>query len=89
VVTDVGDSALLVDETGRSVPFGNVGELAEAILHMVEIGEERRRQLGARAHARIAEVFSLDRMVQQYTALYEWAGASRTPVHPETEACAG
>lgn len=89
VVTDVGDSALLVDETGRSVPFGNVGDLAKAIRHMVEIGDERRRQLGARAHARIAEVFSVDRMVQQYTALYEWAGASRTPAHPGAEACAG
>jgi glycosyltransferase involved in cell wall biosynthesis len=89
VVTDVGDSAFLVGETGRSVSFGNVVELAEAIRNMVEIGDERRRQLGARAHARIAENFSLDRMVQQYTALYEWAGGSRTPAQPGAAACAG
>jgi glycosyltransferase involved in cell wall biosynthesis len=89
VVTNVGDSAFLVGDTGRSVSFGNVDELAEAIRHLVEIGHERRRQLGARAHARIAEHFSLDRMVQRYTALYEWADASRTPTRPGAAACAG
>jgi glycosyltransferase involved in cell wall biosynthesis len=79
IVTNVGDSAFLVGETGKVVAFGDVDELAEAMCHMVSIGDERRRQLGALAHARIAEHFSLERMIDDYIALYEWADATRTP----------
>jgi glycosyltransferase involved in cell wall biosynthesis len=79
IVTNVGDSAFLVGDTGKVVTFGDVGELAQAICHMVSIGDERRRQLGALAHARIAEHFSLERMIGEYRALYEWAEATRAP----------
>jgi glycosyltransferase involved in cell wall biosynthesis len=88
IVTNVGDSAFLVGETGKVVEFGDVGELAQAICHMASIGDERRRKLGALAHARIAEHFSLGRMIDEYQALYEWADATRAALR-RSATCAG
>ena len=87
IVTNVGDSAFLVGETGRVVSFGDVDELATAICHVASIGPDGRRRLGELAHARIAKHFSLERMIDEYIALYEWAGATRAP-GPRSATCA-
>jgi glycosyltransferase involved in cell wall biosynthesis len=55
---------------------------------MASIGDERRRKLGALAHARIAEHFSLGRMIDEYQALYEWADATRAALR-RSATCAG
>lgn len=77
VVTTVGDSATLVAETGICVSTGNPEALAESLLRMLALPETERALLGQKARQRIIENFGLQKMVNDYTALYERLG--RTP----------
>jgi glycosyltransferase involved in cell wall biosynthesis len=76
-VTDVGDSARIVADTGAVVPPCDAPALARAIRDLVELDADSRQALGARARARIVQHFSLDAIVQQYEELY-------TRVHAES-----
>jgi glycosyltransferase involved in cell wall biosynthesis len=81
VVTDVGDSALIVGETGKVVPPERPDLLAHACLQLAQAGREERARLGSEARTRITEHFSLTRMVSRYEDLY--SGVRRgTPVRP-------
>jgi glycosyltransferase involved in cell wall biosynthesis len=77
VVTTVGDSAILVAETGIGVSPGNPEALAESILRMLELPKTERNRLGQKARQRIADNFSLQKMVNEYSALY--TRLSQTP----------
>ncbi len=70
VVTDVGDSASIVAETGIAVPPRDSEALAAAIERMLDFGAERRRELGAAARRRIEEKFSLGAVARMYEALW-------------------
>lgn len=70
VATDVGDAAFIMGETGKVVVPGDAAALAGALLHMIELGGEARRELGRRAREIIIERFSLDAVVRRYEALY-------------------
>lgn len=70
VVTDVGDSARMVADTGRVVPPRDPEALAGAWGELLALGGEGRRELGQKARRRVREEFSLDRTVSQYEALY-------------------
>lgn len=70
VVTDVGDSAWIVGETGKVVPPKDPEKLAQVWQEMIELGQEKRSQLGTLARQRIIENFSLDAIVEQYEELY-------------------
>ena len=71
VVTDVGDSAWIVGDTGRVVPPRNPEALAKAWQELVDLGAEGRAALGTAARARAVACFSLDFVVAQYEQLYE------------------
>jgi glycosyltransferase involved in cell wall biosynthesis len=71
VVTDVGDSAWLVGDTGRVVPPGDPIALAGAWRDLIRMGEDRRRSVGEAARRRIVEGFSIDVMVRRYETVYE------------------
>ncbi len=71
VVTDVGDSAFIVGDTGRVVQRRNPQALADAWSKLISLDAGQRRELGLRARRRICENFSLDAVVRQYEALYE------------------
>ena len=71
VVTDVGDSAYLVDDTGISVPPGNPESLAQAILQVLKQSEAQRSILGEKARQRIGENFSIKKMTRAYRDLYK------------------
>jgi glycosyltransferase involved in cell wall biosynthesis len=71
VVTDVGDSARIVDNTGYVVPPRDPQALAQAWQKMIELGSEGRNSLGEAARKRIIENFGLDFVVSQYENLYE------------------
>lgn len=71
VVTDVGDAAAIVGETGRIVPPRDPVALASALRDMVDLDEGRRRQLGAAARGRIMENFNLPRIAARYQEVYE------------------
>ena len=71
VVTDVGDSALIVGQTGRVVPPQNPQELANALRELVELGRKGRTRLGIAARGRIQEHFDLPDIVTRYQNLYQ------------------
>ena len=71
VVTDVGDSARIVGQTGMVVPPRNPAALAEAWCKMVDLGREGRSQLGMAARQRIKEQFDLPQIVAQYECLFQ------------------
>jgi glycosyltransferase involved in cell wall biosynthesis len=71
VVTDVGDSAWLVGDSGMVVPPRNHEALYEAWLKMIEMGSEKRRVLGEKARKRIEDHFSIQMIVKKYEQLYE------------------
>jgi len=73
VVTDVGDSAWLVGNTGRVVPPRNSEALASAWQELLVLNSESRNALGDAARTRIIDNFSLDFVVDQYESLYESA----------------
>lgn len=70
VVTDVGDSAFIVGDTGRVVPPRQPERLAEALNWVIELGAEGRSQLGAKARRRIQENFDLSVIGDRYAELY-------------------
>jgi glycosyltransferase involved in cell wall biosynthesis len=70
VVTDVGDSALIVGETGKVVAPGEPEALAEAWRGLIEAGPEVRRRLGMAARRRVQQYFGLPAVVERYQAIY-------------------
>jgi glycosyltransferase involved in cell wall biosynthesis len=71
VVTDVGDSAVLVASTGRVVPPGDAPALARAWHDLIESGPEHRAVLGWAARHRMEECFELRTVVRRYEQLYQ------------------
>ena len=70
VVTDVGDSARIVGDTGRVAPPRDPEALAAALLDLLAMSPERRRELGGAAQRRIADHFSLSIAVERYERLW-------------------
>lgn len=70
VVTDVGDSALIVDKTGSVVAPGDADALAEAWWKLIEVGPGARQQLGMAARHRVQQHFSLPVIVDRHQAIY-------------------
>lgn len=83
VVTDVGDAAWIVGDTGRVVPVRDSHSLAHAWAEMVALGAEGRAALGRAALARACELFPVKAIVRRYETLYEAVLAGR-----ESEAAA-
>ncbi|HEY1600020.1 MAG TPA: glycosyltransferase [Pirellulales bacterium] len=76
-VTDVGDSALLVGDTGRVVPPRNAAALAQACLELLQQAPGEQQKIQQRCRRHIVEHFSFDRMVSQHFALWsEVAGGT-------------
>jgi glycosyltransferase involved in cell wall biosynthesis len=73
VVTDVGDSAYLVGDTGILVPPSNPKALAEGWETMLASDICGRRKIGERGRGRVKELFSLDRVIDRYSRLYSEA----------------
>jgi len=71
VVTDVGDSAYIVGETGYVVPPKAPHLLAASWAEMLTLSQEVRWKQGNRAQKRVAEKFSLTNIVKRYESLYE------------------
>lgn len=70
VVTNVGDSALIVGDTGRVVPPKNPKALAMAWKYLIETGSKKRLLLGKAARARIRNNFSIENIAMRYTNQY-------------------
>lgn len=71
VVTDVGDSAKIVGDTGRVVQANNMDSLGENILDILKMSPKNRRGLGRRARARIKANFEIKQVSQVYENFYK------------------
>lgn len=69
-VTDVGDSAYIVAESGLVSPPREPQALANAIARLIAMGRSGRQQLGAQARKRVETEFSLPAIVRRYEDLY-------------------
>lgn len=80
VVTDVGDSASIVSDTGVVVSPGSATRLAMAICELLELDSGRRERMGRSARARVVAEFSIEQVVARFEALY--ASISKRQVFP-------
>jgi glycosyltransferase involved in cell wall biosynthesis len=76
-VTDVGDSAYIVGETGRVVPSGDMRGLALALEDLLNLSLIEKTKLADSARARVAECFEIGKVVRQYEAFYGQLTATR------------
>lgn len=70
VVTDVGDSAMIVGDTGYVVPPRNSEAFADALNKLLSLSPQARMDLGQQARRRVKKNYSLSDIVQHYEALY-------------------
>ncbi len=71
LVTDVGDSAWLVGDTGAVVPPDDPDSFAAGIESLLRLSPEARAGLGATARRRILNDFSLDEVARKFHRLYD------------------
>lgn len=75
-VTDVGDAALIVGETGAVAPPRDLGALVAALREVIGRVQTGREVLGAACRARIREKFELAKVIAEYESLYASAGGT-------------
>lgn len=71
VTTDVGDSALIVGDTGVVVPVRDPKALANGWKRILQMNKDERNNLGKAARRRVEEKFNLPAIVARYEKLYE------------------
>ena len=71
VATDVGESRIIIADTGRVVPPGDPVALATALEELLVLEPEERTALGRRCRTRIQENYSLENIAARYAALYQ------------------
>lgn len=71
VVTDVGDSAWVVGETGEVVPPRSPDRFADALRHFYRLGAPGRRAAGLAARRRIEDHFDVRVAAAEYYRVYD------------------
>jgi glycosyltransferase involved in cell wall biosynthesis len=69
-VTDVGDSAYIVGDTGKVVAPNDPLALAGAVVELLELPAGRRLELGQAARLRMQQSFEIQAVVKRYEQLY-------------------
>jgi glycosyltransferase involved in cell wall biosynthesis len=70
VVTDAGDCASIIGDTGLVVENGDMAGLAGAIEQLLSLSQEDRTDMGGRARERVDENFELNHVVDRYETFY-------------------
>jgi len=70
VVTDVGDSAYIVGDTGRVVASGDTEGLAHALVDILQLPAVERLALGEAARMRVETHFEIGHITRQYESFY-------------------
>jgi len=70
IVTDVGDSKIIVDDCGIVVESKNRSQLARAIIQFIESNSFSREKIGEKCRNRIIEHYSISNVVIKYEVLY-------------------
>lgn len=71
VVTDVGDSAEIVGNTGRVLPVGDMAGLALQLVAVLRLPAAHRCALGQQARARVQANYEIGHVVRMYEAVYD------------------
>jgi glycosyltransferase involved in cell wall biosynthesis len=71
VATDVGDSALIISDTGVVVSPRNEVALADGIEKLLALDKIELQELGLKARSHIVDNFALKTIVEQYSNLYK------------------
>src|SRR5258707_15164113 len=85
VVTDVGDCALIVDDTGIVVAPGDPCALAGGWRNLIEAGPGVRHRLGMAARRRVQQHFSLPAIVERYQVIYDRLAPRAAQVLPSAD----
>ena len=78
VVTDVGDTALLVGDTAIVVERENPRALALGLSTLLDASVEQRKALGLRAQTRVRREFSIYQMISHTVSAYDYALQSKS-----------
>ena len=70
VVTDVGDAAEIVGDTGKVVPPSDPEALFAAMLELCNLSDGDRRRLGSAARQRVLDCFTLERMAAGFQRVW-------------------
>ncbi|NWK98779.1 glycosyl transferase family 1 [Sphingobium lactosutens] len=70
VATDVGDSAWVMGEGGRSVPPRDADAMAAALAGLADLGDDARRAMGAAGRSRAVAHFDINDIAVRYRRLY-------------------
>lgn len=71
VATDVGDSALILGNTGKIVPPRDPAALAAGWAALLSMDPTARTQLGLASRRRVCELFNLNAVTRRYEAVYD------------------
>ena len=71
IATDVGDSKLIIGESGRIILRSDPEELANVIEEMMELNEDEKAYLSRKARKRIIKHFSLPIIAREYEESYK------------------
>jgi glycosyltransferase involved in cell wall biosynthesis len=88
VVTNVGDSAMIVGDTGKVVPAEDPQALAQAWEALLTAGPAARRLMGNAARKRVEQNFDLGSIVERYQELYRKVLASTNAAAPQQSSIA-
>lgn len=70
VVTDVGDCAMMVGDTGIVVSPTDSGAQAQAVVEVIAGGSTKQAEMGRRARERVVELYSMERYVSRNESAY-------------------
>ena len=70
VVTDVGDSAGIVGNSGKIVPVGDMNALANSVIDLLSLSKKQLSELGLQARRRVCERFEITDVVKKYEDFY-------------------
>ena len=80
IVTDVGDAALLVADTGIVIRSGDLNGLTNGLERLISAGDGERRRLGEAGRRRVETTYSLSAVAERYASLYDdMARPARAP----------
>jgi glycosyltransferase involved in cell wall biosynthesis len=71
IVTDVGDAALLVGDSGIVIRSGDLNGLIGALERLIGAGDDERRSLGEAGRRRVEATWSLSVVAERYGKLYD------------------
>lgn len=80
VATDVGDSSIIIGDTGIIVPPSDSSALAKGILSLLLKSQRDRFALGRAARFRIQSYYALSKVVEEYDRLYKDLTSNQSPL---------